>query len=173
MDYGLSTADNRLLTELGDWNRLEAMFQSTFGDESLKDKYFRKMKLATYERLYDRYKDDLELSKDERALVVMLRFQCTKIRKILYPKPVSRLLYRIRNFFALSFAKMFNRRTAYDYNSEAFASSNLPFEGLFTKGEQASQEPAVEKRMEQKPRVGPDLGQRNSYENGQGKGHSV
>lgn len=80
-----------LIRELGEWKRLEGMFRENFSETALGDRDFRKMKLREYDRIWRTY-NGKEQTTDERALIVMLRFQRRKIRRALYPGLLRRLL---------------------------------------------------------------------------------
>lgn len=86
------------MAELGAWNQLENTFRQIFNDEDLKDRDFQKMKLREYERISFLYRER-PLSKDEKAMQVMLNFQKAKLERKLYPSLTRRLLRRIVEFF--------------------------------------------------------------------------
>lgn len=175
MEYGLESnvGRERLLSDLNDWNRLEELFLNTFGEQSLKDKQFRKLKLERYTRLYDKYKGRNDLSKDEGALLLMVHFQSRNIRKILYPGLLNRLLYRVGAFLTLSIRKMVNKEKQYDFRNEMYADRNLSFGSNAGSGDALKDNQAKEERYEPKMRLGADLGVRNQNENGQRKGPSI
>ena len=103
-----------LLRELGAWNRLEGMFRENFSETALGDRDFRKMKLREYDRIYRLYNGKVQTT-DERALIVMLRFQRRKIRRTLYPGLLRRLLNRTTNSLFISLER---KRTPIQPSSE-------------------------------------------------------
>lgn len=89
---------NSLMAELGAWNQLENTFKQIFNAEALEDRDFQKMKLKEYERISFLY-GERPLSRDEKAMQVMLKFQKAKLERKLYPGLTRRLLRRIAEFF--------------------------------------------------------------------------
>lgn len=86
-----------LVKALDEWNHTEDMFRNVFGDDALKDKDFKKMKLREYDRIWHAF-NGKPLSKDERSLMAMLRFQRKKLRRTLYPGLLTRLLNRAGSY---------------------------------------------------------------------------
>lgn len=82
-----------LMAELHGWSRLEQTFAQTFGSDSLRDRDYLKMKLSEYDRLYHFYAAGT-LSRDEKAMTRMLRYQSRKLERALFPGLASRLLRR-------------------------------------------------------------------------------
>ena len=87
---------NNLLAELSSWNKQERQFRDLFSEQALKDHSFLRLKLSEYNRLHQKYVTTVTTT-DERALLLMLRFQKAKLEKKLYPRLITRLLYRSFN----------------------------------------------------------------------------
>ncbi|AOM80076.1 hypothetical protein [Pedobacter steynii] len=87
-----------LMVELGTWNRQENKFREIFGDQALKDRDFKKMKLSEYERLSSLYAG-AATTIDEKAMVRMLQFQRRKLTKDLYPGLIRRAIHKLIVFF--------------------------------------------------------------------------
>jgi len=85
--------ENTLIAELTSWNRQEQKFRELFSEDALKDREFQKMKLDEYDRLYRKY-SGMGTTTDEKALLVMVRFQKRKLERTLYPGILTRLLRR-------------------------------------------------------------------------------
>lgn len=83
-----------LTGEISAWNRQEQQFGRLFSDAALKDREFLKMKLGEFDRLYFKY-SNTQLTRDERALLTMLRFQRRKLERALYPGILRRVAHRI------------------------------------------------------------------------------
>lgn len=83
-----------LIGSLSSWNRQEQQFAQLFGEQALKDREFTRMKLQEYNRLYYQFGKKAATT-DERAMILMLRFQRKKMTKALYPGLLRRLAYRL------------------------------------------------------------------------------
>lgn len=95
MENTLQNRDDTLVSELGNWNRQENRFRELFSDDALKDREFIRMKLERYHSLYYKYRG-AERTTDERAMMMVLRFQRRKMERTLYPGLLRRLLHRGR-----------------------------------------------------------------------------
>lgn len=115
-----------LFKELSEWNRIEALIRESFSDSALQGRDFLKMKLSEYERLTYRYAGRADLPTDERALVVVLRFQQRNIRQSLYPGLIGRLWSRITGYITAS--RNANKQVIQAHNSDAYryARQKLP-----------------------------------------------
>jgi hypothetical protein len=151
-----------LMGELSSWNRQENKFRELFSDEALKDRDFMKMKIAEYDRLWLKYNGRVQTT-DEKALLVMLRYQRRKLERTLYPGLLARIVRR-----SVMAVKVFiqkrrdnnlkkNEPLAYDYKS-------IP---VPRPGDNPGQQNEMGKR--QARRYGQDLGKRLPHKNGQGK----
>lgn len=97
MDYSLEIlGEGSLFKALQEWNRTEDLFRSTFGEDSLKEREFLKMKLKQYDLMWYKYKNPL--TKDEILLRTMLMAHRKSIRKALYPGILRRLWNRGANY---------------------------------------------------------------------------
>jgi hypothetical protein len=103
MEYGWDMDERRasIFSALDEWTRFEALSTEKFGAESLKDRDFRKLKLQEYDRLYNIYNSRTDLTRDERGMLLMLRFQRKKLAKALYPRLIRRLYNRATSFIRL------------------------------------------------------------------------
>lgn len=99
MEYGLETANKlpTLMDAFREWNRSEDMFREAFGDGALEDRDFLKLKLREYDRIWHTF-NGKPLSKDEKALMVILRFQRRKLRRGLYRGLLTRFLNRAGSY---------------------------------------------------------------------------
>ncbi|MEE1946397.1 hypothetical protein VRU48_14835 [Pedobacter sp. KR3-3] len=166
MEIALQTdRPQTLVTELGNWNRLENQFRELFSEQALKDREFMKMKLGEYERLAYKYAGAPKTA-DERAMQVILNFQRTKMRRAIYPGILSRLVYR----------SLVLLRHALRPAPKVPAGSNDPAGYIHTaiSVPEGQQTPPTEKQEQVRswPRFGQDLGGRKPDRH-QNKGQSL
>ncbi|OJV52286.1 MAG: hypothetical protein BGO31_05500 [Bacteroidetes bacterium 43-16] len=86
---------------LDEWDHFEELSRERFGKDSLKDRDFKKLKLREFDRLYYYYNRRSDLSRDEKAMLLVLDFQRTKLTKALFPGLIRRLLYKTASTFRL------------------------------------------------------------------------
>lgn len=79
---------------LDEWHHFEQLSWERFGEDALKDRDFQKLKLREFDRLYHYYNRRSDLSRDEKAMLLVLDFQRTKLTKALFPGRIRRLLYK-------------------------------------------------------------------------------
>lgn len=153
-----------LVAALTEWNHTESLFKQHFGEESLRDRDFMKMKLKEYDRMWYSF-NGRPLTRDERALMRMLRFQRRKMRRTLYRGLLSRLWNRASNFLSfLSEADREPARRVDDSYRYAYGSPDI------ADLQQNGQKPDGTRQRERyrpKHTHGPDLGRRKKEANGQ------
>lgn len=161
-----------LFSELGNWNRQENKFREVFSDEALKDREFQKMKLETYDRLYNKYRGK-PLTQDERAMLTMLRFQRRKMEKALYPGLLTRMLRRgiglVKNLWARQRESVaVNRENLHQYTHHA---PNLGPRGDETP--QQKNEQRQEASLRRMPRQYPMMRKQSRMKQHRKKGHGI
>lgn len=162
-----------LISELDEWNRMEDLFRNTFGESSLGDRQFLKMKLKEYERLYHFYNGKTNLTKDEKAMLLMLRFQRRNLRKTLYPGLLTRMMYRTRSFLTLKANDLMAGAVGVAESNNRIAEQALPFSPAFGATEKAVEEQGNYQRYEPKNRYVRDIGKRTQPDNQQKQGRSL
>lgn len=93
MENQIRPYSGTLMAELGAWNRQEKAIGEVFGNDSLKDRDFLKIKLREYERLSSGFRTGT-LSRDERSMMTMLKYQRRKIARVVYPGLIRRMLHK-------------------------------------------------------------------------------
>jgi hypothetical protein len=158
-----------LITELASWNRQENQFRSLFSDEALKDREFMKMKLSAYDRIWDKYNGKAQTT-DEKAMLLMLRFQRRKMSKVLYPGLLTRFVRRgIRSL--VSFIVRRRERALEQRQQQPYAYHTIRVNG--SNNDVNGQSTATSHQDRQQQRFGQDLGSRHKNNNHQRKGHSL
>lgn len=128
MEQSYFKKEDNLLTELGNWNKIEQLCAGVYGEASLKDRSFQRMKMQEYRRLYNKYGGREHPSLDEQALHKMLRYQLRKIEMHLYPNPVRRVLQRgIDRLTAAIEKKLYGEKPP-----SAFVTGNIPIVPAFS-----------------------------------------
>ena len=151
---------NTLLADLMEWDRLEQTLRSAFKDRSMSEKDILKLRLSEYERLY-RVHGNLASTRDDLAMLQMIRYQRPKLERILYPGLASRLL----------------RRAVLALRNQLFQSAAAPPVSV-THGYSTSKQSAfsdhlqggIDQESEPKRRYGHDWGRRQSRDQGKGMG---
>lgn len=158
---------NTLMRELSGWNRQEGQFRELFGETSLKDREFLKMKLDNYTGLFHKYNGNAQTT-DERALLLMLRYQRRKMEKTLYPGLLRRMIYRAAA--RLKAQRLMNRKPVQASTQEGF---NLP--PIPVRQEQAQQQQKQQATVRQMPFPKQQMhgSMRRKQQKGRHKGHSL
>ena len=150
-----------LMGELGSWNRQEAKFRELFSADALKDRDFMKMKLAEYDRLWLKYRSSVQTT-DEKALLVMLRYQRRKLELSLHPGLLDRLLRRsVLAIKAFILKREENRAPKNEPLTYDYKPLPVPKTGN-------NPDYAKEPGKKQDGRYGQDIGRRLPHKNGQG-----
>ncbi|SFA56465.1 hypothetical protein SAMN04488511_11610 [Pedobacter suwonensis] len=100
-----------LMGALSNWSRQEHQFRELFSDGALRDRSFQRMKLDEYDRLYYKFQGKA-LPVDERAMMLMLRYERTRIRRQLYPGLLRRTVHRIAAAVKAAIARRREQRAA-------------------------------------------------------------
>lgn len=170
MDYGLEMHRGATLQgALAEWKHTEDLFSRHFDRESLDTRDFRKMKLREYDRMWYAF-NGRPLTKDERALMRMVRFQRRITRRTLYPGLLGRLWNRTANFLAFVSEPKERPDPRREANSR-YAGYTIKVDGKQESGGQKQQE--EKERYQRRYRHGHDLGKRNPQDNRLRKGPSV
>lgn len=166
MENGLERTEMplTLLGTLNVWNDTENMFKGVFGDEALKDRDFRKMKLREYDRIWHAFRDK-PLTTDEKALMVMLRFQRKKLRTTLYPGLLSRLISRIGGYIRHLLTEPATRIPKGMSDAHRYSDNLLRFNNKNNGSRQAAQKEYSQRRSNH---VGHDHGRRKDRKQGNG-----
>ncbi len=151
-----------LMGELGSWNRQENKFRELFSDDALKDRDFMKMKLAEYDRLWLKYNGRVQTT-DEKALLVMMRYQRRKLERTLFPRLLARIVRR-----TVMAVKSFVQKRR-ESNLKASEAMSYDFRSIPVPEQKDSQAQRSEMGRRQEQRYGQDLGRRLHNKNGQGK----
>lgn len=151
-----------LMGELGSWNRQENKFRELFSAAALKDRDFMKMKLAEYDRLWLKYSGKAQTT-DEKALLVMMRYQRRKLERRLYPGLLTRLVRRsvmaVRVFIRKRRESSLKKQQDLSYD---FGPIPVPKAGN-------NLEQTREMQKQQNKRYGQDMGRRLPHKNGHGQ----
>lgn len=159
----LQSYQNTLMAELERWNKQEQKFKQLFGDASVKDRDFQKMKLAEYDRLWYKYQDSTATT-DERSMLVMLRFQRRKLEQALYPGLITRMVRRA--FVALKASFSRDKVKVSDApGPQQYAYRSIPVESPELRSQA--------REHTNRHRLGQDLGKRNKHAPGQARHHSL
>lgn len=172
-EWGSGLKDNRLFKELNEWNKLAEEIRIAFGKDTVNDKAFYKLKLKEYERLNDHYSRRKDLTKDERAFLIIHRAKCNSIRKMVYPGWISRLLHRAGSLLRQAASRYWNAAqpggSIYEQNPAAFFSVHT--EDIIT--EQLPEQPEQKERYRPQLKYGPDLGGRKQEDKNLKQGPSI
>lgn len=157
METTLQSYADSLMAELGSWSKQEHKFRELFGNDAIRDRDFQKMKLAEYDRLWQKYQGKA-MTTDEKSMLVMLRFQRRKLEKTLYPGILRRIFHRAAVGIK---ALVANRRQLREQRNqpEQYTYSTITVPG----NERSGQKQASEHERQQKGqshRYGQDLGRR-------------
>ena len=141
------------------WNHTEDLFREHFGEDSLLDREFLKLKLREYDRMWYRFSRNA-LTRDERALLSMLRIQRRWLRKTLYHGSMRRLWNRLFRFAAFQIG---GRQRAIGVRDDSYRYAD-PAKLLQDHGGngRTAQDPARGERREHGQRYGHDLGKRET-----------
>ncbi|MBK1439791.1 hypothetical protein JHJ32_07340 [Parapedobacter sp. ISTM3] len=172
MEYGLEKMEQEptLFAALTEWNHTESLFREHFGEESLRDRDFLKMKLKEYDRMWYSF-NGRPLTQDERTLMKMLRFQRRKMRKTLYPGLLRRLWNRASNFLTfLTESERIPRNSRDDSYRYAYGSPDV---SGWKQNEQKPDGTSQRERYRPQHRHGPDFGPRKTETNGERKSQSL
>lgn len=155
---------------LDEWNHFEDLSREKYGADSLKDRDFQKLKLREYERLYRFYNVRTDLSRDERAMLLMLGFQRKKLRKALYPGQISRVLYRIGSYLR---AKVQGAKIndPFGADTERYISTRWYPENKTQVTPQQTKQQGQQQQQQQGNRI--PLGLRQNKNNNNGKRHTL
>gem|GEM_PF-5674992 len=154
-----------LMGELGSWNKQETKFRDLFSDQALKDREFQKMKLAEYDRLWIKYNGNA-ITTDERALLVMLKFQRTKMEKALYPGLLRRLFRKGINTVK-NIIRQRGLRAQFKRNDSSYNYNTIPVPDTYTQ----NRDPL--RQSEQRQRFGQDLGRKQKNNPNKRQGQSL
>lgn len=152
-----------LVSELGSWNRQENRFRELFSDDALKDREFIRMKLGHYHTLYYKYRGT-ERTTDERAMMMVLRFQRRKMERTLYPGLIRRLLYRGRMRLQAALTASLNAARAQQTEAARYATVPQP-----AAMNQAQQQAAVRQMKVPKYRKFNSQAQKNHFRHKKGR----
>ncbi|WP_142685738.1 hypothetical protein [Chitinophaga polysaccharea] len=96
MEYTLEKQGmkNSLRNDFGQWNMLEDMFKQQLSQKDLESRRFRNMKLKEYNRLIRVY-SGAPLTRDEQALMIVMKFQRGSLVRSLYPGLLTRMVYLV------------------------------------------------------------------------------
>lgn len=144
--------EQTLMAELGSWNRQEQKFRELFSDDALRDREFLKMKLGEYDRLYLRYTGAVSTT-DEKAMLVMLRFQRKKMERTLYPSLITRLVRRGLSKIKSMLLRIGQRQPQNNQPAD-YASRTIPLPAV--------ERPSERQQVPHNHRHGRDLGRRLS-----------
>ncbi|TYR37404.1 hypothetical protein FXV77_05200 [Sphingobacterium phlebotomi] len=169
MDYRLKTRERlpTLMDTLSAWNETENMFTQVFGENALEDRDFKKMKLREYDKIWHKYNGKVQ-TKDDRALMVMLRFQCKKLRKTLYRGLLPRLLSRISSYVRHLFSDSVS--TVPKALSDAYRYAKSPLNVDPSSSERQSQSKSVHQKYKHN---GQHLGRRKEQNRKRGNGTRI
>lgn len=164
MENGLERNETHLtlFSALNEWNNTENMFKEVFGEDSLKDRDFRKMKLREYDRIWYTFRDK-PATTDEKALMVMLRFQRKKLRVILYNGLLSRLISRMGGYVRHLLSEPVPRMPKTASDAHRYSENFLHFKSKHFDGQQVAQKDFSQRRSNN---VGNDLGRRRNRDQG-------
>ncbi|GEM_PF-3235288 len=173
MEYGwdIDQRTPTFFSALDEWKHFEDLSSEKYGADSLKDRDFQKLKLREYERLYRFYNGRVDLSRDERAMLLMLGFQRKKLRKALYPGQIRRVLHRIGSFLS---AKIQGAKTKdpFGTDTERYLSTRwYPDNKTQAKPQDAEQRQGQQQQQQQGNRI--PLGLRQHKNNNNGKRHTL
>lgn len=79
-----------VMAALEEWNSRERIFKQVFSEAAAGDREFLKIKLSEYDNIYLRHSQNAQ-SRDERAMLAMLRYQRHKLERVLYPSLLARI----------------------------------------------------------------------------------
>lgn len=170
MEYPLEKHGNKgsLLSDFRQWEQLEHYLTGQVSKKDLESRRFRRMKLKEYKRLLRAYSGS-PLTRDERGLVAVMKFQQGSLVRSLYPGLLSRLFYHIGN----SAAKMllYNRELARARLAEDRRIISIRPKLPESAHAMQQQMPAAQRPDENlSKKYGPDLGGRNQAPNQQRPG---
>lgn len=162
MEYNLEKVEmpKSLFTDFGQWARLEDYFKQQLSPKDLESRRFRNMKLKEYNRLLRTYTGAM-LTRDEQALMAVMKFQRGSLVRALYPGLLSRMFYLV--------SKGVDNMLFYNKEVERvkMASDERIINTKITVPDESQsatlkKDKAVEGNLEQHhKRYGPDLGQRS------------
>lgn len=156
------------MRELSGWNRQEGQFRELFGDASLKDREFLRMKLDTYSSLFHKYNGRAQTT-DERALLLMLHYQRRKMEKALYPGLLRRMLYRAAARLKAQWSQ--SSKPVQTSVRDSFNLPPIPVRREQAPQQQQGQRAAVRQMPYPRPQQHGSL--RRKQHKGQHKGHSL
>ena len=133
------------------WNRQEQKFKSLFGQESLKDREFLKMKLRHYDKLWYQYKN-ASLGIEGQLMRNMLKFQRRKIEKSLHPGLLRTIIRKINIAINSNRAQHMQRKVESKNRLELYT-ENSPKPEIRKTSKEAIIQPGKENQMENTPEI--------------------
>ena len=170
MEYGLEIhREATLQAALAEWKHTEDLFSHHFDKDALNTRDFMKMKLKEFDRMWYAF-NGRPLTKDERALMRMVRFQRRITRRMLYPGLPGRLWNRTANFLAFV-SEPKERSGPRRDDTSRYAGYTIRVDGDGQSSRQNRQE--AKQRYQRRYSHSPDLGKLNPQDNGLKKGPSI
>ena len=162
MEYNLEKVgiQSSLFADFGQWNRLEDYFKQNLSQKDLDNRRFRNLKLKEYNRLIRTY-SGASLTRDEQALMTVMKFQRGSLVRSLYPGLLTRMFYLVSKGVdnMLFFNKEMERVKMASDERIINARINLPQQSdSKEKAQPIAQDAGPELRHKT---YGPDLGQRS------------